>query len=120
MGQQLFTLAESGSLREFCALVEENDIRLFSKRRRWESVARHLPKSFQGLNRFGYFTPLLIAIQKGHHALVSFIIERMKVPLRSSLYLFPSDPGSTSSNLNNLSEEYQAYALLVATYNKDE
>jgi hypothetical protein len=44
----------------------------------------------------------------------------MKVPLRSSLYLFPSDPGSTSSNLNNLSEEYQAYALLVATYNKDE
>ena len=52
--------------------------------------------------------------------MVSFIIERMKMPLRSSLYLFPSDPGSMSSNLNNVSEEYQVYALLVATANRDE
>ena len=46
MGVQIFQLAETGSLREFCALVEENDIRLFSKRKRWETVARALPKSF--------------------------------------------------------------------------
>lgn len=83
-------------------------------------MARVLPKSFQGINRYGYFTPLLIAIQKKHHAVVSFIIENMKVPLRQSLCLYPNDPGSASSAIDSVSEEYQAYALLVATANRDE
>lgn len=81
-------------------------MRLFAKRKRYETVARKLPQSFQGLNRYGYMSPLLIAIQKKHHALVSFIIEKMKIPLRQSLYLFPSDPGSNSSNIDTISEEY--------------
>jgi hypothetical protein len=61
-GVKLFQLAESGSLREFCDLVQENDIRLFSKRKRYETVSRKMPTSFQGLNRYGYMSPLLVAI----------------------------------------------------------
>jgi len=61
-GVKLFQFAENGSLREFCDLVQENDVRLFSKRKRYETFARQMPKSFQGLNRYGYFSPLLIAI----------------------------------------------------------
>jgi hypothetical protein len=93
MSKKIFELAESGSLREFCDLVIENDVRLFTRRKRYETVARFLPKSFGGINRYGYFSPLLVAIQYKHHALVSFIIEKMKVPLRQTLCLFPQEPG---------------------------
>lgn len=44
----------------------------------------------------------------------------MKVPLRQTLCLFPNDPGSNSTAIDSVSEEYQAYALLVAAANKDE
>lgn len=81
-GVKLFALAESGSLSEFCACVEENDVRLFSRRKRHETIARLLPKSFQGIVRYGYFTPLLVAVQKKNHTIVSFIIESMKIPMR--------------------------------------
>jgi hypothetical protein len=62
IGKKLFELAENGSLREFCDLVIENDVRLFTRRKRYETVARFLPKSFNGINRYGYFSPLLVAI----------------------------------------------------------
>jgi hypothetical protein len=93
---------------------------LFARRKRMETVARVLPKSFSGINRYGYFSPLLVAVQFKHHALVSFIIEKMKIPLRQTLSLFPQDPGYKSSSIDNVSEEYQSYALLVAAHNKDE
>ena len=44
----------------------------------------------------------------------------MKIPLRQTLCLFPQDPGYKSSSIDNVSEEYQSYALLVAAYNKDQ
>ena len=34
--------------------------------------------------------------------------------------MFPADPGSHSSAIDSVSEEYQAYALLAATQNRDE
>ena len=34
MGKKIFELAENGSLREFCDLVIENDVRLFTRRKR--------------------------------------------------------------------------------------
>jgi hypothetical protein len=63
LGKRIFELAETGSLREFCDLVLENDVRLFTRRKRYETVSRFLPKSFSGINRYGYFSPLLVAIQ---------------------------------------------------------
>ena len=61
-GAKLFALAESGSLREFCEVVLENDVRLFSKLKRYETISSSLSKNFTGISRFGYFTPLLVAI----------------------------------------------------------
>jgi hypothetical protein len=61
-GGKIFTLAEEGHLREFCELVQENDVRLFSKRKKMETIAKQLPKSFSDINSHGYFSPLLVAI----------------------------------------------------------
>ena len=63
MTKKLFELAETGQLRDFCDVIQENDVRLFTRRKRYETVARFLPKSFHGINRYGYFSPLLVAIQ---------------------------------------------------------
>ncbi len=82
LGKKIFDLAENGSLREFCDLVIENDVRIFTRRKRYETLVKFFPKNFNGINRYGYFSPLLIAIQNKHHSLVSFIIEKMKIPIR--------------------------------------
>ena len=49
------------------------------KRKKYETV--ELSDSF-GITRFGYFTPLLVAIQRGHAPIVSFIMEKMKLGVR--------------------------------------
>ena len=60
---KLFELALSGDLKDFCTLVQDNDIRIFYPRKRMQTVK--LTPSF-AINNYSYFTPLLVAVQKGH------------------------------------------------------
>jgi len=60
----------------------------------------------------------LVAVTNKHLAVVSFIMEKMKIGLRQALCLEPVD--DEENFMNDVNEDYQVYAVLVACFNKDE
>lgn len=56
---KLFEQALAGELKDFCTLVQDNDVRLFHPRKRMQTVK--LTPSFS-INNYSYFTPLLVAV----------------------------------------------------------
>jgi len=113
--QNVFKVVEEGNLKGLQEIVEQFDLRVFSRKR--SQVPKKLEETF-GINPYCAFSPVHAAIMKGHTEIVKFIMDQMKLNLRPTLclQLFEIE----DNFMTDVSQEFQAFPLILACHLQDE